>query len=149
MHLFSVVFQRSAFLKGSVACAMFACATLAQARSEWPIDSWLFTSFRGNGDGLHLAASVDGRTWKDLNKVFLKPAVGSGLMRDPHILRGPDGIYRMVWTTGWKDKGIGYASSTDLVNWSKQRYLPFLKKPRAPATRGRRKPFTTKPASSM
>ncbi|WP_338322976.1 family 43 glycosylhydrolase [Croceibacterium ferulae] len=47
-------------------------------------------------------------------------------MRDPHIVRGPDGIFRMVWTTGWHDRGIGYASSPDLVNWSEQRFLPVL-----------------------
>lgn len=91
-------------------------------------DSFLFTSFRGNGDGLHLACSKDGRQWTDLDRVFLKPEVGGKLMRDPHILRGPDGVFRMVWTTGWKDKGIGYASSRDLVNWSAQEYLPFMEK---------------------
>ena len=94
---------------------------------DWPVDTWLFTSFRGNGDGLHLSRSDDaGRNWQDLGRVFLTPTVGSRLLRDPHIRRGPDGIFRMVWTTGWKDKGIGYASSTDLVNWSEQRYLPFF-----------------------
>jgi beta-xylosidase len=120
--------QFSVLLKYSIACTLFASASVAAAEPKWPINTWLFTSFRGNGDGLHLAASEDGRKWNDLNKVFLKPAVGSGLMRDPHILRGPDGIFRMLWTTGWKDKGIGYASSTDLVNWSQQRYLPFFEK---------------------
>lgn len=74
------------------------------------------------------ASEDDGRTWKDLGKVFLKPTVGSGLLRDHHILRGPDGIFRMVWTTGWKDKGIGYAASNDLVNWSEQTYLPLFEK---------------------
>jgi beta-xylosidase len=94
---------------------------------KWPMNALVFTSFRGDGDGLHLAVSKDeGLTWIDQNRVFLKPAVGSKLMRDPHISRGPDGIFRMVWTTGWKDKGIGYSSSTDLVNWSAQRYLPLL-----------------------
>lgn len=108
-------------------CTMLAAAAAATAAEpKWPINTWLFTSFRGNGDGLHLAASQDGSKWKDLNKVFLKPTVGSGLMRDAHILRGPDGIFRMLWTTGWKDKGIGLASSTDLVNWSPQRYLPLF-----------------------
>jgi beta-xylosidase len=96
------------------------------ARPKWQTDAWLMTSFRGRGDGLHLAASEDGKTWRDLERVFLKPTVGSGLMRDPHLLRGPDGIFRLVWTTGWKDKGIGYASSTDLVNWSEQKYLPLF-----------------------
>lgn len=87
---------------------------------------YVFTSFRGDGDGLHLAVSRDARHWQDTSPVFLKPTVGSGLFRDGHILKGPDGTYRMVWTTGWNDKGIGYASSSDLVHWSKQRFLPVM-----------------------
>jgi beta-xylosidase len=107
--------------------ALLALAAGAAAQqSKWPDITWMFTSFQGKGDGLHLSASADGKAWTDLGKVFLKPSVGSGLMRDPHILRGPDGVFRMVWTTGWKDRGIGYAASTDLVNWSAQRYLPIL-----------------------
>lgn len=49
-------------------------------------------------------------------------------MRDPHILQDPDGLYRMVWTSGWKDTGIGYATSRDLVHWSEQKYLPLMAK---------------------
>lgn len=115
-------------LKTGAAGLLLAGATLATAQNKWPINTWLFTSFQGNGDGLHLSTSEDGRNWQDLGKVYLKPTVGSGLMRDPHLLRGPDGIFRAVWTTGWKDKGIGYASSIDLVNWSAQQYLPFFDK---------------------
>jgi hypothetical protein len=116
--------RRTAF-----ATALLALAAGASAQqSKWPDITWLFTSFHGKGDGLHLSASADGKAWRDLGKVFLKPSAGSGLMRDPHILRGPDGVFRMVWTTGWKDKGIGYAASTDLVNWSAQRYLPIFEK---------------------
>jgi beta-xylosidase len=91
-------------------------------------NAFLFTSFRGNGDGLHLAHSRDGRHWTDLDRVFLKPEVGGKLMRDPHVMQGPDGIFRLVWTTGWKDQGIGYASSKDLVNWSPQEFLPLMAK---------------------
>src|SRR5436190_21848664 len=92
----------------------------------WSQDAYLFTSFRGDGDGLHLAYSEDGREWVDLNRVFLKPTVGSKLMRDPHILRGPDGLYHMVWTSGWHDTGIGYSNSRNLTEWTKQRYLPLM-----------------------
>ena len=87
---------------------------------------YMFTSFRGNGDGLHLAISEDGYAWNEVEGVFFEPTVGSGLMRDPHIIQGPDGVFRMVWTTGWHDKGIGYASSKDLVNWSKEQYIPVM-----------------------
>lgn len=100
----------------------------ASVAAETSTAAWLFTSFRGNGDGLHLAYSRDALHWSDFGRVFLKPAVGSQLMRDPHILRGPDGVFRMVWTTGWNDQGIGYASSTNLLDWSAQKYLPLMEK---------------------
>lgn len=87
---------------------------------------WLFTSFRDSGDGLHLAYSDDARQWVEIPGVRLKPTVGSKLMRDPHIVRGPDNLFHMVWTTGWHDKGIGYATSRDLMNWSEQRFLPLM-----------------------
>ncbi|MBN1515101.1 glycoside hydrolase family 43 protein [Candidatus Sumerlaeota bacterium] len=87
---------------------------------------YLFTSFRDNGDGLHIAYSEDGLKWTDLNRTFLRPDVGGKLMRDPFILQGPDGVFHLVWTSGWYDKGIGYASSQDLINWSQQRLIPVM-----------------------
>lgn len=98
---------------------------------------YLFAYFEGNGeDGLHLAHSTGGLTWAALrgDSSFLTPAVGTErLMRDPSILRGPDGLFHMVWTSGWNEKGIGYASSPDLVHWSPQRFLPVME--HEPATR--------------
>ena len=102
---------------------------------ETPVDDqsktvYLFSSFRGNGeDGLHLACSDDGLKWAALNddKPFLKPQVGGKLMRDPCIIRGPDGVFHMVWTTSWTDRGIGLAHSEDLIKWSKQQFVPVMK----------------------
>jgi hypothetical protein len=92
--------------------------------------AYLFSYFKGNGeDGLHLAYSRDGLTWTALNndKSFLKPDVGvSKLMRDPCIIRTKDGIFHMVWTAGWTERGIGYASSKDLINWSEQNYIEVM-----------------------
>lgn len=91
---------------------------------------YLFSYFTGNGeDGLHLAWSGDGLTWTALNdnKSFLTPEVGEDkLMRDPCIIRGPDGVFRMVWTVSWGEKGIGYAGSEDLIEWSQQQYIPVM-----------------------
>lgn len=101
---------------------------LRLAAAAEPTQAWVFTSFRGDGDGLHLAYSFDGRDWVDLNRVFLKPTVGSKLMRDPQICRGPDGWFHLVWTTGWHDKGIGYARSRNLRDWSEQKFLPLMEK---------------------
>ena len=91
---------------------------------------FLFSYFTGNGeDGLHLAYSFDGLSWKPLNNgaSLLTPIVGKDrLMRDPSITRGKDGLFHMVWTTGWWDRHIGYASSPDLIHWSKQRTIPVM-----------------------
>ncbi len=89
---------------------------------------YLYSSFQGNGDGLHLAYSEDGLTFNVLknDETFVTPTIGSGLMRDPSIAQGPDGMFHMVWTTGWNDDGIGIAHSADLINWSAQTYLPVM-----------------------
>jgi len=91
-------------------------------------DRYIFTSFREPAtDGLHLASSEDGLHWTDLGGSFLKPEVGGQLMRDPSMVRAPDGTYHLVWTTNWKgDKGFGYASSKDLIHWSKQEFIPVM-----------------------
>lgn len=87
----------------------------------------LFSFFRNNGeDGLYLATSQDGLKWTELNggKPLIKPEVGeSKLMRDPSIVRGPDGTFQMVWTTAWEGRTIGHASSKDLIHWSAQQAI--------------------------
>jgi sucrose-6-phosphate hydrolase SacC (GH32 family) len=72
--------------------------------------------------------SYDGKTWKNLDTVLLKPQVGNQkVMRDPSMVQGPDGTFHLVWTSSWRgDKGFGYASSKDLVNWSKERFIPVM-----------------------
>jgi hypothetical protein len=91
---------------------------------------YAFSYFKNNGeDGLHLAYSYDGYTWTALRKdsSFLKPTVSKDkLMRDPCIIRGADGLFHMVWTVSWNDKGIGYAHSKDLINWSEQQFIPVM-----------------------
>lgn len=90
---------------------------------------YMFTSFHEPADaGLRLLYSEDAYHWKDLNHVFLKPTVGTQkVMRDPSIVRGPDGLFHLVWTCSWKgDKGFGYAASKDLIHWSEQRFIPVM-----------------------
>ncbi|PXY42252.1 beta-galactosidase [Flavobacterium cheongpyeongense] len=93
-------------------------------------DGYVFTYFKGNGeDGLHLAYSEDGYKWNTLKNdaSFLTPEVGKDkLMRDPCVIKGGNGLYHMVWTVSWTDKGIGYASSKDLIHWSKQEFIPVM-----------------------
>ncbi|MCU4676775.1 glycoside hydrolase family 43 protein [Catenovulum sp. 2E275] len=91
--------------------------------------AFIFSSFRGNGqDGLHLAYSHDALNWTAINQdnSLLSPQVGGKLMRDPCIIKGPDGKFHMVWTSSWEDGGIGIAHSDDLINWSEQKFIPTM-----------------------
>ncbi len=116
-------------MKKSLVVLVLLCLAIfvnAQDKNE----VYLFSYFMGNGeDGLHLAYSTDGLKWEALNdnRSFLTPAAGKDkLMRDPCIIAGHDGKFRMVWTVSWNEKGIGYAWSEDLVHWSEQYYLPVM-----------------------
>ena len=111
---------------GLMLLALGGRALAAEARDE----VLLFSYFMGNGeDGLHLATSEDGLKWTALRggASFLQPVAGENkLMRDPCLLLGPDGVFRMVWTTSWTGGTIGYSSSTDLVHWTKQKTLTVM-----------------------
>ena len=99
---------------------------------------YLFAYFvevsQSRGDGLRLAHSHDGLHWGAIGagKVFMPPSVGSGSFRDPQLMRAPDGLYHLVWTTScvsWgepdcvPDRGFGHATSPDLVTWSAADYI--------------------------
>jgi len=119
----------------SVLGAADAPATAAQSTAA-KSELLLFSYFKGNGDGLHLAYSDDGFHWTALkgDKTFLEPQVGKEkLIRDPSIQLGPDGLFHAVWTCSWNDHGIGYAESKDLIHWSEQKFVPLMEND--PATR--------------
>ena len=92
-------------------------------------EAYLFTSFHEPArDGLRFLYSFDGYHWSNVPGVFLKPNAGQGkLMRDPSLVRGPDGTFHLVWTTAWRgDPGFGHASTKDLVHWSEQQFIPVM-----------------------
>jgi hypothetical protein len=98
-------------------------------------DHLLFTSFRRNGEtGVYFALSDNGRRWTPLNEnqPWIKPEHPGMLMRDPFLARGPDGVWRLLWTWGWtrKETGgvlkIGYSSSRDLLQWTPQKEIPLM-----------------------
>jgi len=94
-----------------------------------PETLYLFAYFSDQIRGLQLAWSRDGYLFNEVKrfKYYLAPSVGEQqLMRDPSVVRGPDGIFRLVWTTGWQGKTIGYASSPDLLTWSAQTAVPVM-----------------------
>lgn len=114
-------------LVASLGLGAFAAALPPSSGAD---DVFLFSYFVGNSeDGLHLATSEDGLKWTVLRggASLLRPGVGEmKLMRDPCLLLGPDGVFRLVWTTAWKGVTIGYASSRDLITWSEQKVWPVM-----------------------
>jgi hypothetical protein len=112
-------------------CFAFLTIQLVQAQAD-PVKAYIFCYFKNNGqDGLHLAYSYDGYTFTALkhDSSFLTPVISKDkLMRDPCIIKGADGNFHMVWTVSWNAKGIGYASSPDLIHWSEQQYIPVMEK---------------------
>lgn len=93
--------------------------------------AYLFAYFTGNGPGqeqVHYAISKDGYHYRALNNnqpvIDSKEISTSGGVRDPHILRGQDGIFYMVLTDlyvpemGWENTAMVLLKSSDLINWS-------------------------------
>ncbi len=93
--------------------------------------AYLFAWFTGNGpeqEQVHFAISPDGYNWMALNGN--RPVIGAdtissrGGVRDPHILRGPDGEFYMVLTDlyvpddGWTNTGMVFLRSDDLITWT-------------------------------
>ncbi|MDR3118217.1 MAG: glycoside hydrolase family 43 protein [Mediterranea sp.] len=91
---------------------------------------YVFTSFHEPADeGLRFLYSKDGIRWDSIPGVWLKPGAGKQkLMRDPSMVRTPDGVFHLVWTSSWNgDLGFGYANTKDLVHWSEQQFIPVMR----------------------
>ena len=89
-------------------------------------DIYVSTSFHEPAtEGLRFIYSYDGIKWDSIQGVFLRPEVGvQKVMRDPSVVKGPDGTFHLVWTSSWRgDRGFGYASSKDLIHWTTQRFI--------------------------
>ena len=89
-------------------------------------DIYVSTSFHEPAtEGLRFVYSYDGVRWDSIQGVFLRPEVGlQKVMRDPSIVKDPDGTFHLVWTSSWRgDQGFGYSSSKDLIHWTPQRFI--------------------------
>ncbi len=110
--------------------AAYSLSALVVAAAGATVDSaYLFTSFRdADQKYLRFLDSVDGYHWTNVPGTFLAANVGiNKQFRDPSLARGPDGMFRLVWTAGWHgDQGFGCASSRDLIHWSEQQFVPVM-----------------------
>lgn len=90
---------------------------------------YMFTSFHEPAtEGLRFLYSEDGIHWDSISGIWLKPEVGDQkVMRDPSMVRTPDGTFHLVWTSSWNgDLGFGYANTKDLIHWSEQQFVPAM-----------------------
>lgn len=109
-----------------------------------PKEGYAFAYFTGNdlaGENIYMAASRgnDALKWDELNggRPVLKSGLGTKGLRDPFIIRSPEGDkFYMIATdlsigsgTSWDSsqrqgsQSIEVWESTDLVNWSEQRHV--------------------------
>lgn len=65
---------------------------------------------------LSLFSSADGINFTSLGSEVYTPP--KGLLRDPSIMRAADGLYYIVYTTGWSGTSFGVSRSADLRRWS-------------------------------
>lgn len=89
---------------------------------------YVMSYFRTVSEALHLAVSENGLDWTPLkgNTTVLQGQVGARTLRDPHIMRDVDGLYHLFSTDGWSSQSIIHATSSDLLNWSRQEPVPVM-----------------------
>ncbi|MFC5458876.1 glycoside hydrolase family 43 protein [Massilia niabensis] len=117
----------------------------AKAPAEKDMAAYLFVYFKDETHSIHFATSTDGYTFTDINgadPILLgKDVLEQKGVRDPHIMRGPDGAFYMSMTdlhifaqreglrgTEWERPGGEYGwgnnralilmKSFDLINWT-------------------------------
>lgn len=129
-------------LEGETVTKEFTAKVKAKV-GELNYGGYIFTYFIGenysNGEQIYLGTSKDGLNWEEVNnnEPILTSDLGEKGLRDPFIIRSPEGdkFYliatdlRIYNGNGWGtaqsngSKSIMIWESTDLVNWSDQRMV--------------------------
>ena len=136
------------FLFTAILLSVFLNTSLAQKSKKAPKEkdmrAYLMAYFKDDTHSLYLALSKDGYSFTDVNNA--KPIIAGDTIalqkgiRDPHIFRGPDGMFYMALTdlhlfakekgyrdTQWErdhalydwgnNRSLVLMKSTDLINW--------------------------------
>ncbi len=78
---------------------------------------YTMTAFTNSSESnMYVYESPDATGYRLLKASAYTPP--SGLIRDPSIMRHTDGRYYLTYTTNWDGNTIGFATSTDRVNWT-------------------------------
>jgi predicted GH43/DUF377 family glycosyl hydrolase len=114
-----------------------AAAWVASPVEEKDLAAYLFVYFKDDTHSLYFAVSRDGYSFTDVNQA--KPIIlGSDLaeqkgIRDPHIMRGPDGAFYMVMTDlHLFGQRAGYRTTqwerpAELYDWGNNRAIVMMK----------------------
>lgn len=89
------------------------------ASSAAPPPDWKYTmvAFSNASDrDMDVYESADGTGFQLVQQSAYRPP--SGLVRDPSIFRNTDGLYYLTYTTGGGGANIGFARSSDRINWT-------------------------------
>lgn len=117
-------------MKSILSSVLIAAMAVVMAHAGQPA-RYLFSYFSDDttvGQQVKYAVSSDGLNFTPLNAglpVIASDTISlSGGVRDPHILKCDDGIYRMVLTDmdmskgKWTNRGIVMLTSRDLIHWT-------------------------------
>ena len=87
-----------------------------------------FSYFKTNSEALYMLTSDDGYNWKPFNNgsAVLTGTVGEKTLRDPFVFKDQQGVYHLISTNGWQSSSIVHTTSTDLLNWTDQKFLPVM-----------------------
>jgi pectinesterase len=78
--------------------------------------------------GLRFASSTDGFHWTANGG----PRLAIPGMQNPSLLRGPGGIFHVLWSSGARgDKSFSYSASSDLAAWTPPRRIEIMAKQNA------------------
>ena len=101
------------------------------ASASEPDSAYIFayaTEKNGGRNGLHIAWSIDGKSWRGIGPEhsFLYSDYGTWggekRMFTPYLFHAADGIWHAVWSVNDRDGAFAHATSPDLINWRPQSY---------------------------
>ncbi|HEX6683026.1 MAG TPA: glycoside hydrolase family 43 protein [Candidatus Limnocylindrales bacterium] len=116
--------RRTALLTATALLLATAAVTVvvhAPARAAHPpagsTTRYTMTAFTNSSESnMYVYESPDSTGFRLMRGPAFTPP--SGLIRDPSIIRHTDGFYYVVYTTNWTGNTIGFARSSDRLNWT-------------------------------
>ncbi len=115
-------FKSIPVIQALVLMFLFLGCNVHQADKKDAYIFYYFEGYSGEKGGLFAAYSYDLHAWHHLGDSLVDSGIGEWeVFRDPSVIKGPDGDFHLVFTTG--SNGFGYANSKDGINWENKQYI--------------------------